>query len=228
MRTATKRSRRVFGFCADYLLDDRPSILMGYLVGIPLRIFKVLNTRKHMERIFACSTTPFPSARRSMTVQPVAACVKNPDFRIALHLVRDGVHQEVPTPVNWDSIKLLIGNMDEEDKLRIRPTLTTSADVQAPATCVVKTSTPSASGVRSSTSPAPGLWADHPWTRRGPSWPRRWPRMQPSCGSCSIRRGQRMESSLRRCLPPRRSIETQWRRRPPCGAAGRADPLPKP
>ena len=126
MRTlATKRSRRVFGFCADYLLDDRPSILMGYLVGdLPLRIFKVPNTRKHMERSVCLFHDTVPEECKAfdeLYSQLLACAMKNPDFRIwhSISYETECIKRYTDACQLGIRSKLLIGNMDEEDKLRI-------------------------------------------------------------------------------------------------------------
>tara|TARA_B110000046_G_scaffold128476_1_gene134858 strand:- start:279 stop:4814 length:4536 start_codon:yes stop_codon:yes gene_type:complete len=123
---ATKRSRSIFGFCADFLIDDRPTIYMNWLVGDdrPHYVFKVPNARAHMQcKVALCHGTVAEevNAFEEHYDRLLACMVRQPDFLVLHHVSYEKRCIAMYTRAVALGIRstLLIGNMDGEDKHRI-------------------------------------------------------------------------------------------------------------
>ena len=123
---ATRHSRRVFGFCADFLVpgDDRPSIFMNWCVDDRQHyVFKVPNARPHMQRevcIFHGADTEESAAFDVLYDQLLACMIRHPDFLVWHSISYEKLCIKMYTTAVQLGIRsmLLIGNADGEDKLR--------------------------------------------------------------------------------------------------------------
>ena len=126
LRTLAKaHSRRVFGFCADFLMDERPAIFMNWCVpDRPHYCFQVPNAREHMSRkvcLFHGAEAAESESYEKHYDLLLACMVRYSDFRVWHTISYEKRCVAMYTRAVSLGIRstLLIGNADGHDKLRI-------------------------------------------------------------------------------------------------------------
>ena len=128
---AMERSRRVFGFCADFLLDQAPTCIMQHLVrDRPHLVFAIQAARTHMRRdvalYYGCGLDDAEAAVRGKPAfdaqydRMLACCLRHSDFDIWIHVnyEKECVRMFARAVQLGIRAVLIIGSGDDDDKQR--------------------------------------------------------------------------------------------------------------